>query len=189
MHDEAVSIASGGGRDAWLMGRVALGDMHALGELARRHRERVRRLAYRILGRWDAAEDVAQETMLRLHRSADRYKPEARFTTWLYRVVVNLCHDAQRRTMRQPLALADYDRPTQDGPAHAMERQELAQRVAAAVAKLPHRQRTALVLHRYENLSHSQIAEATGWSAAAVESLLVRAYARLRKELADLRES
>ena len=175
------------------MACLGRGGVACLGELSQRHRERVRRLAYRLLGRWDAAEDVAQEVFLRVQCAAGRYRPEARFTTWLHRVVVNLCHDAQRREQRQPGALPSDDSWAEPGvddePGAEMEATETAQRVAAAVRRLPDRQRTALVLHRYEELSHQQIAQITGWSSSAVESLIVRAYAQLREELADLQKT
>ena len=175
--------------DAELMACLGRGGVACLGELSQRHQERVRRLAYRLLGRWDAADDVAQEVFLRVQCAAGRYRPEARFTTWLHRVVVNLCHDVQRREQRQPGPLPLVEPGIDDDPGMEMEASEAAQRVAAAVWRLPERQRTALVLHRYEGLSHQQVAAVTGWSASAVESLLVRAYARLREELADLQNS
>ena len=83
--------------DEKLMGSIASGDMSALGELARRYQGQVLALAYRILGRWDLAEDVGQETFLRVYKAANRYKARAKFTTWVYRIVVNLCIDEQRK--------------------------------------------------------------------------------------------
>ncbi len=174
--------------DAQLMACLGRGDMASLAELSQRHRDRILRLAYRILGCWDAADDVAQETLLRLRRAAARYRPEARFTTWLHRIVVNLCHDVQRRHHRQPGPLPAVEPATSDAPEGDMEAAELAERIGDAVGRLPQRQRTALVLHRYQGLSHRQIVQVTGWSHSAVESLLVRAYARLREDLADLAE-
>ena len=171
--------------DAELMACLGRGGMACLAELSRRHRERVRRLAYRLLGQWDDADDVAQDALLRVQRAAAAYQPTARFTTWLHRIVVNLCHDVQRRRGRQPQRLDAVAPPVGDATP-ALEANETARRVADAVARLAPRQRTALILHRYEGLSHQQIAEVTGDSPAAVESLLVRAYARLRRELADL---
>ena len=170
------------------MACLGRGGMACLGELSRRHRERVRHLAYRLLGQWDDADDVAQEALLRVQRAAAAYQPTARFTTWLHRIVVNLCRDVQRRRARQAQRLDAVAPPVDDDATPALEADETARRVADAVAQLAPRQRTALILHRYEGLSHQQIAEVTGDSPAAVESLLVRAYARLRRELADLQE-
>jgi len=170
--------------DEELMLRLGRRDMSALGELVRRHQGRVLEIAYRTLGQWDLAEDVAQETFLRVHRAAGKYKPKAKFTTWLYRIVVNLCLDEKRRRARNGMSLEDAAFDPQSGhDSDFAEKKEIVQLVKAAVDGLPERQRAALVLHRYEGLSHDQIAEITGWSRSAVESLLVRAYANLRKKL------
>ena len=173
--------------DEELVAAVAAGDTAALGQLVQRHQERVLSLAYRILLRWDLAEDVGQEVFLRVWSSAGDYRPKARFTTWLYRVVVNVALDAIRRARRQPVQLAESfaDVPAGDPPDHLVA-EERAASVAKAVAALPERQRIALVLHVYEDLRCREVAEVTGWSASAVESLLVRAYAALRLHLADL---
>ena len=174
--------------DSALMTRLAGGDMEALGDLARKHQERVLSLSYRVLNDWHAAEDVAQEAFLRVHRAASSYEPTARFTTWLYRIVVNLCFDAQRRQTRQAAPLDHAALEVEDEANHdAAERKELVKLVKMAVGKLPERQRTALVLHRYQGLSHGEIAEVTGWTGSAVESLLVRAYANLREKLEKMK--
>ena len=174
--------------DSDLMARLAGGDMSALGELARRHQGRVLELAFRTLGAWDLAEDVAQETFLRVYRAAKRYKPTARFTTWLYRIVINLCLDEQRKRAKAgaPLEPAIHEQlsASNDNPT---EKEEMAALVRAAVHALPERQRLALILHRYDGLNHTEISKVTGWSQAAVESLLVRAYANLRGKLAKMK--
>lgn len=174
--------------DADLMARLAKGEVSPIGDLAHRHQARVLELAFRTLGHWDLAEDVAQETFLRVYRAAKTYQPQARFTTWLYRIVVNLCLDEQRRRARTALpleAVAPEGLPASQ--ANPAEKKELAELVRAAVQELPNRQRLALVLHRYDGLSHTEISEITGWSESAVESLLVRAYANLREKLAKLK--
>jgi RNA polymerase sigma-70 factor, ECF subfamily len=174
--------------DLELMTKIGAGDMCALGELIRRHQQKILALAYRTLGRWDLAEDVTQEVFLRVHRSAPKFKPKAKVTTWMYRIAVNLCMDTLRRAKRTPVAIPNEDRlpaPTGHDPLEASERVEMVKR---AVANLPDRQRTVLNLFRYQELSHKEIAEATGWSASSVESLLVRAYANLRKSLSKLKE-
>ncbi len=174
--------------DEQLMLKLGRQDMAALGELVQRHQQRVLELAFRTLGKWDLAEDVAQEAFLRVHRAARNYRPKARFTTWLYRIVVNLCLDERRRRARNGTSLDDVTVEAQAEPdCDVAEKEEIAQLVRAAVNGLPERQRVALVLHRYEGLSHSQIAEVTGWTGSAVESLLVRAYANLREKLSKLK--
>ena len=170
--------------DAVLMIRLAGGDMEALGDLVRRHQDRVLSLSYRVLKDWDRAEDVAQEVFLRVHGAAGKYKPKARFTTWLYRIVVNLCLDERRSQAKResPLDLNTLEVQAKENYDVA-ERKEIVKLVKAAVNDLPERQRMALILHRYEGLSHGEIADVTGWTGSAVESLLVRAYASLREKL------
>jgi len=171
------------------MAALADGQMAALGDLVRRHQDKALALAFRMLRRRDLAEDIAQEAFLRVYRAAPRYRPDAKFTTWLYRIVVNLCLDHRRRAAQAPVALGDDGpEPAADAAADPIEAQERAERVRRALDTLPERQRTAVILHRYEGLSHREVAEAMDSTESAVESLLVRAYARLREELADLQE-
>jgi len=177
---------SEGPADPELMRRAGTGDMNALALLVRRYQERVRRTAYRILGRWDAADDVAQETFLRLYRSSPRYSPTAAFPTWLHRIVVNLCLDAMKRRKAVPHdSLEAMDGGSRPDPLIAQERADAVRR---ELAELPERQRVAVVLHRFDGLGHKEIAAVTGWSESAVESLLVRAYARLRERLQEWAE-
>jgi len=175
--------------DTELMIRLAEGDMAALGDIARRHQDKVLSLSYRVLGDWHRAEDVAQETFLRVHRAAKNYKPKAKFTTWLYRIVVNLCFDEQRKQTKAiaPLENVDLVVPVKSD-SNAAERKEVVKLVKTAVNELPERQRLALILHRYDGLSHGEISEVTGWTQSAVESLLVRAYANLREKLDKMKD-
>ncbi len=168
--------------DADLMAQLARGRMEALETLVRRHQDRVRATAYRLTGHWDVADDIAQDTFLRLHRSAASYEPTAALSTWLYRICVNLCLDRQRRQARAPVALV-VD-PGGEPPAEEeLIRSERIAAIREQVMKLPERQRVAIVLHRFEGLSHAEISQVTGWSASSVESLLVRAYENLRSRL------
>jgi RNA polymerase sigma-70 factor (ECF subfamily) len=169
------------------MAALARGEMASLAELVRRHQSQARTLAYRMLRRWDLADDVAQEAFLRVMRGAASYQPTARFSTWLYRIVVNLCHDQLRRA--RPMRLAAFEDDPPEAPTHdeaagnAMLRLEASCAVRNAIAELPERQRVAVLLHRFQGLDHAAVAEVTGSTASAVESLLVRAYARLREQL------
>lgn len=188
LEQEAAARMDNRQSDAQLVAAVGAGRVSALSELMRRHEDKVLALAFRTLGRWDQAEDVAQEAFLRVHRSARTFRPRAKVTTWLYRITVNLCLDHLRRAKRAPLAMSDHTVvPAVESP-DALEADERAAMVRRAVADLPDRQRTALTLHRYQGLSHREITDATGWSPKAVESLLVRAYATLRESLAELSE-
>ncbi len=175
--------------DAHLMSQIAAGDTAALAVLVRRHQSVVLSNAYRLLGRWDQAEDVAQDAFVRVFRAASSYKPTAAFTTWLYRIVIHLCLDIQRKKRRPselPSELANGRAPS---PGQSLAQQETADIVRRAVAALPDRQKTAVILHRYTGLSHQEIAEVTGWSVSSVESCLVRAYAQLRRSLSHVKPS
>lgn len=172
--------------DAALMARLAAGESAALDTLVQRHQQRVRSLAMRLIGHWDAADDVAQDAFMRVMRSADSYLPTAAFSTWLYRIVVNLCLDRQRRRKGRQLGLHDEmpQRTSADAEQPLLE-QERALAVRREVEALPERQRLAVILHRFQGMSHAEVAEVMGCSESAVESLLVRGYAQLRQRLAQ----
>ncbi len=169
------------------MARVGQGSRDALGVLYQRHQANVIGLAYRFLGRWDVAEDVAQDVFVRVWRAAATFRPDARFTTWLYRVAANLCWDRRRQAAREiDLRSAAPTPATGDAALATLESQDRVARVRQAVGALPDRQRLAVILHHYHGLSHNQIADVTGWSQGAIESCLVRAYASMRKSLSDI---
>lgn len=175
------SALAGESSDAQLMAQLARGEMNALGTLVCRHQDHVRDLAFRMTRRHDLADDITQETFLRVLKSAGRYRPGAAFTTWLYRIVANLCLDAARKP--RLAALVDAETSVEDCP--RLEVQERRQAVSDAIDELPERQKLALILHRFREMSLAQIAQVSGWSPSAVESLLVRAYASLREKLKE----
>jgi RNA polymerase sigma-70 factor (ECF subfamily) len=173
--------------DEALMARVAGGDRAAFGRLAQRHVGPVVRLATHILRTRSEAEDVAQDAMLRVWTNAPRWKPVAKFRTWLTRVVVNLCLDRKRRAAgwRSWLSL-DNAGDVADSEPDASARLEAAQdeqRLAAAIADLPPRQRAAIALWYGEGLSNADAADVLDTSVSAVETLLSRAKANLRRVL------
>jgi RNA polymerase sigma-70 factor, ECF subfamily len=173
-------------REAALMRRVAEGDRGAFGDIIKAHQERVWAVAYRFTQRREDADDISQEAFLRLWNAAGRWEPAARLSTWLYRVVTNLCLDFKRKQAHAPAALTGEIAEPAAPEAAELESQETIARVRRAVAALPERQRMAVILHRYEGMSYREIAKATGWGEAAIESLLSRAYANLREQLVDL---
>ena len=179
--------------DEQLMVAIAQGGMAEFGELVTRHQEKVFALALRILGRRDLAEDISQEAFLRVYHSAKRYYPKAKFTTWLYRIVVNLCLDEKRKAKRSPIELSEYlghlESKSEDDPVAILEIEERKEVVWKAMEKLNKRERVAVVLHRFHGLSHAEVASTTGWSQSAVESLLIRSYQKLRKELVKYKNS
>ena len=173
--------------DEQLVQEIGQGQTQALAELVRRHQQRALTLAFRSLGDWHQAEDAVQEAFLRVHRAAPKYRPEAQFSTWFYRIVVNLCLDELRSRQRRSKLAAESPGevpPCVDNPAHVQERAEMQQAVLQALEILNERQRMAVILHRFDGQTHEQISELMETSVSAVESLLVRAYQKLRKALA-----
>jgi len=169
--------------DEALMARIARGDEPAFRALAGRHLPIMLGLARRILGNAADAEDVVQEAMLRVWTHAPRWQPLALFRTWLTRVVVNLCLDRKRRAPWVALDAAGEIVDPAPGAGEKAERDERDRMVAAAIAKLPARQRAAIVLTYGDGMSNAQVADVLGTSVSAVETLLVRGKQNLRRAI------
>jgi RNA polymerase sigma-70 factor (ECF subfamily) len=169
-----------GAADHDLMARAAKGDERAFRTLAERHAGAALRLARRILGNDAMAEDIVQDTFLRVWINAPRWRPEAAFRTWFYRIVVNLCLNAKRRAAELPLDAAGDLADAAPGAEAQLETRERDAAVAAAVAALPARQRAAIVLTYQEGLSNAEAAGVLDTSVSGVETLLVRAKRALR---------
>ena len=169
--------------DEALMARIARGDEAAYRHLSRRHVPAMLGLARRILGNAADAEDVAQEAMLRVWTHAPRWQPLAQFRTWLTRVVVNLCLDRKRRAVWVELETAGELVDPALGAGEISERNERDRQVAQAIAGLPARQRSAIVLTYGDGMSNAQVAEVLDTTVSAVETLLVRAKQNLRRAL------
>ena len=173
--------------DADLVARVGRGEAGAFRSLVDRKLARVHALALRRLGDPGQADDVVQETFLRIWKHAGRWRSgEARFDTWMHRVVLNLCVDRLRRRREMPVA----EPPEQIDPAptadHGLEQADTSRRVQAAIAGLPDRQREAILLHSYQELSNVDAAAAMELSVDALESLLARARRTLRSRLMEV---
>lgn len=171
--------------DVALMSRVARGDQSAYRELSRRHLPAMLGLARRILGNAADAEDVAQEAMLRVWTHAPRWQPLAAFRTWLTRVVVNLCLDRKRRRPWVALEAAGEIVDPTPGVTEKAEQSEREKLLEAAIAELPARQRSAIVLTYTEGMSNAQVAEILDTSISAVETLLIRGKQNLRMRLSQ----
>ncbi|WP_230974754.1 RNA polymerase sigma factor [Brevundimonas vitis] len=174
--------------DEDLVRRVGQGDPAAIQAMVARKLPRMLALAQRMLNDPVEAEDVAQEAMLRAWKQAPRWTPgQARFDTWLHRVGLNLCYDRLRRRREVPTD-SPPDRPD-EGPApdRGLIAADTAHRVDAALAALPERQREAIVLCHYQELTNIEAAALMAISVEALESLLSRGRRALRLSLADLR--
>lgn len=170
--------------DAELLARSARGDRQAFDEIVTRHGPRALRLAARMAPDLASAEDIAQEAMVRVwQRAADFDARRARFTTWLYRIVLNLCIDLDRRP--KPVPMPEHLDPADPAPLadEVVEAEQLRSALAGAIDALPTGQRAALVLVYEEGLSGAEAAHALGITAKAVERLLARARAQLRERL------
>ncbi len=174
--------------DAELVRRAGAGDARAAEQLVRRHLPRMVGLARRMLNDAAEAEDVAQEVFLRVWREAPRWKPgAAKFETWMHRVALNLCYDRLRRRREKPdpdagLAVADAT-PL---PSEVWLARQRAARVQAALADQPERQRAAIALVHFQELSNIAAAEMLEISVEALESLLARGRRAMKAALADV---
>jgi RNA polymerase sigma-70 factor (ECF subfamily) len=180
--------------DVELMLSFQEGDQEAFSVLVDRHRNAIVNLTYRYLGNRSDAEDLAQEVFLRVYRARARYRPEAKFTTWLYRVAVNACLNEVRDRKHRPtfgaasLAGGDdegfapsvADERT-ESPVQAAQRSELRERVRAAVDELPDRQRLALLMNKFHGFSYEELAATMDLTIPAIKSLLVRARENVRR--------
>ena len=188
MIDESISSED-------LMARIAKGDDEAFEILVTRHQTSVLNLIYRFLGDRTQAKDLAQEVLLRVWQGAKTYKPEAKFTTWVYRITTNLCLNELKSSRRRrwfPFHRSDEDNVisiedvSPDGSPSAEDvllAGERNRQISAALKGLPENQRMALILKRYDDLSYQEIAQILGCSVSAVESLLVRAKRNLQEKL------
>lgn len=180
--------------DADLMRLIAAADARAFRMLVERHQNLVIGTVARMIGTADA-EDVAQQVFLNVWKSAPRWRPEAKFTTWLLTITKRLVFNETRRRVRTRLvpqsleedAFSEHPDGT-PGPDCQMLSKELHQAVEAAMSALPEKERLAVVLRRQEGMAYEDIAEVLGVSLPAVKSLLFRARNTLKERLGSYLE-
>lgn len=171
--------------DAELVARVGERDAGAVRTLVARKLPRLLALATRLLGDRMEAEDIAQEAFMRIWKQAPQWRSgEAKFDTWLHRVALNLCYDRLRGRREEPVDTLPDEADPAAAPDLRFETRSRDERVRAALAALPVRQREALVLTYYQELSNLEAAGLMGISVDALESLLARARRTLRAQLA-----
>ena len=173
--------------DAALLRRIKNGDVEASRLLIDQHLDRIVAYSYRMLSDSSEAEDVAQETFLRLWRNIDKWRAEAPLIFWLQRVAYNLCIDRLRK--KKPVSIDQIPEPidVDENPAQSLHQTELSQSINLAIANLPERQKAAIVFCHQEELSNIETAKIMEISIEAVESLLSRGRRSLRKSLEHLR--
>jgi RNA polymerase sigma-70 factor (ECF subfamily) len=170
--------------DVELMERVARGEARAYRDLVERHVRGVHIFVQRLLGNRAEAEEVCQETFLRLWTQAGTYVVKAKPSTWLYRIAHNLAVDRLRRRREggQPVDLEQV--PASGRPSLLLHDKQVADAVQRALGELPPRQRAAISLVHYQGMSSSEAAEVLGVKLRALESLLARGRQQLRQQLA-----
>lgn len=181
--------------DFTLIRAIQAGDHQAFELLVRRYQRQVANLIYINMGNRDDVEDIAQEVFIRVYRSLPRFKFDASFFSWIYRITKNLCIDeARRRKVRKILSLDFFSedaleksrmRKDQAFPSDSMLMEEKRQVIHSALQRLKKEHREVLVLREYQDFSYQEIAETLGLSVEAVKSRIFRARMELKVLLSD----
>jgi RNA polymerase sigma-70 factor (ECF subfamily) len=185
--------------DEELVARAKAGDLDCFNQLVVRWERPIYALAYRTLGREEEARDVVQEAFLRAYRGLRGFKGEAKFSSWLYRITLNLCRDWSRRERRAPIVqvpegtdpmdLADEHVQPTESVEDLVARREMSVAVAKAMAELPEEQRTAILLKEYHGLTFQEIAGMLDCPLSQGLSVLRRRLERRQAEEASLRRA
>jgi len=190
----ADSLAGAAEQDLVWMSRIKAGDTEALRALIEAHQHRVIGTVAKMLGDESDAEDIAQQVFVRIWRSAPRYEPTAKFTTWLFKITRNLVFNELRRRRRHAAFSLDRTVDEDERPIHtpdhgtkapdtALLDEEMQTAIQAAIDELPEVQRMAIVLRRYDDISYEEIGEILDLSVPAVKSVIFRARTELRQKL------
>ena len=180
------------------MHRIQAGETGAFALLVELYQSSVLNTVYKYVGNRAIAEELTQDIFVRVYRARETYERKAKFDTWLYRIVFNLCVNAAEYGKRRRALSLDYDggSGTSDGPILVddpgaetplaqLEREELREHVRAAISRLPPQQRAALIMSRFQGLPYQEIAESLGTTVEAIKSLLFRARENLRQQLSQ----
>ena len=178
--------------DEELVARSKGGDADSFNQLILRWERPIYALAYRVIGREEDARDVCQETFLRAFRALPGFKGEAKFSSWVYRIALNLCRDWMRRqrrapTVQMPEGVDPIEMASERGPVESIEtlveRRELSGVVEEAMALLPDEQRTAIILKEYHGMTFQEIADLQGCPLSTVKTRLYQGLSVLRRHL------
>jgi len=185
--------------DNELMKRIGSGEITAFKPLVEKYQRMVMATIYRYTGSSHDVEDLAQEIFFKVFKAAKRYTPQAKFSTWLYRVVANHCFNYRRSQKRDAIvtsldhSFSGEDKPSlqiaeteEKQPENKVLQKEIKETLKKAINELPDRQRMAIVLYRFEGLSYKEITKVLGCSLSSVESLLFRAMTNLKEKLKKL---
>lgn len=177
--------------DTALMLRVRAGDDASFEHLLIHHRAAVLNHLFRLVRNRAIAEELAQDVFVRVYRSRERYQPDAKFKTWLFRITTNVALNWRRDTRRELgfVRLDDAEQPKAElrhkglGIDQIMMRRDRAREIREVVQSLPSKQLAAVLMHKYEGMEYAQIAEVLNCSIPALKSILFRAYQTLRHRL------
>ncbi|MCC7124726.1 MAG: sigma-70 family RNA polymerase sigma factor [Acidobacteria bacterium] len=178
--------------DEELVTRAVAGDQDSFNQLIIRWERPIYALAYRVIGRDEDARDVAQEAFMRAFRALPGFKGQAKFSSWLYRITLNLCRDWIRRQKRTPVVSAPegldiIEMAAEQGPVESIEelvaRKQLSATVAEAMQHLPEEQRTAIILKEYHGLTFQEIADLQQCPLSTVKTRLYQGLSVLRRQL------
>jgi RNA polymerase sigma-70 factor, ECF subfamily len=178
--------------DEELVSRSIGGDADSFNQLVLRWERPIYALAYRVIGREEDARDVCQETFLRAFRALSGFRGQAKFSSWLYRIALNLCRDWVRRQRRTPVVALPEDvdvielaasREPSEPIEELVARRDLTREVEKAMARLPEEQRTAIILKEYHGLTFQEIADLVGCPLSTVKTRLYQGLTVLRREL------
>src|SRR3954469_25523740 len=195
----AITWSEVGDREALLIQRCAAHDEDACADLVNEHQRMVYQLSFNLLGDHNEALDLSQEVFLRVFRTIHTFRGQSALRTWIFRIVINQARNRQRwwsrRHRRQQVSLDEHieqngEMPEQSdasAPDRALDRKELAARIATALEALPFDQRTAIVLREVDGLSYDEIAFSLGVTLGTVKARLTRARQALRAALKETR--
>lgn len=179
--------------DLALMAKVARGDENAFAKIVGKHQHAVLGTVAKMTNQSSDTEDIAQQVFIRLWKSAERYKPTAKFTTFLFTITRNLVFNATRKksgkneysfdALEGKWSQSIEDKSSESRPDKSVEQTELRKIIDQAISSLPEKQRLAVILRRYERMPYEEIAETLGISVPAVKSQLFRARTALRDSL------
>jgi len=178
--------------DDELVARSIRGDAESFNELITRWERPIYALAYRVIGREEEARDVVQETFLRAFRGIKNFRGQAKFSSWVYRIALNLCRDWIRRERRAPIQATPegvdlVELAAEQGPVESIEtlvaRHDLSKIVEQAMALLPDEQRTAIILKEYHGMTFQEIADLQGCPLSTVKTRLYQGLTVLRRHL------
>lgn len=184
--------------DAQIIQAVLDGDVDRFAEFVEKYQEPALKLAFSLLGNYEDAKDASQEAFINAYRALRRFRGGAKFSTWLYRIVVNECKDVYKRRARQPVVVATVGEPDPDldgaclfvevedpaaSPSDQLANRELGRQLSAAIGSLPMKQRTAFLLHHVHGLPLEEVASVMRCRLGTVKSHVFRATDHLKEAL------